>query len=271
MKSVAQRSLPPFIFDSIVKINNMRKNAAHKPKWRQIVGGLLKGRYLYVSRGHRYFNEMLCGDYDCLFIDYYESIDLLSKTVIDVGAHIGYHTLCLALMVGNDGKVVSFEPNPYNIQRFQTIIEKNRDLSDRVELHDFALSNNAGEAKFIISDQIDNMKSSGGFILGTRVTSDKRHTLPGYKAHNVRTITLDSFLAMNSYKSVKLVKIDVEGAEGLVLEGAKRLLDEQKPVLLIEIHSVSAMHRVSEIVHSFNYKIELLEEDRADRCFIAAR
>ena len=66
------------------------------------------------------------------------------------------------------------------------------------------------------------------------------------------------------------MKIDVEGAEYLVLEGGTGLLEKYRPTLLIEIHSVLNMKNVSKILAKYNYAFEVLKEDRKSRCFIAA-
>ncbi|MBK9629255.1 MAG: hypothetical protein IPO56_16580 [Flavobacteriales bacterium] len=67
------------------------------------------------------------------------------------------------------------------------------------------------------------------------------------------------------------MKIDVEGAEHLVLAGAGGGLATRSSHPPDEIHSVVCMLKVLELIHPLGYSTELLHEDRASRCFIAAR
>jgi len=67
-----------------------------------------------------------------------------------------------------------------------------------------------------------------------------------------------------------LIKIDVEGAEHLVLEGGKKFIKQYKPIILLEIHSIFNMMKCYEFFSDLNYKLELLQQEPDGRCFIAA-
>jgi len=82
---------------------------------------------------------------------------------------------------------------------------------------------------------------------------------------------LDDLAQGGGWGRVAFMKIDVEGAEHLVLEGATEVLRRDRPLLCMEIHSVACMARVAAILQQLGYSIELLKEDRPSRAHILAR
>ena len=105
------------------------------------------------------------GTYDSFI---YKVIDefgpMKGSTIWDVGAHIGYHSLAFAALVGPSGHVVAFEPNPYNIKRLHQHLERNVDLGKHITLMTCALSNVDGEEDFVFSPEIDDGRSSGSHL-----------------------------------------------------------------------------------------------------------
>ena len=69
---------------------------------------------------------------------------------------------------------------------------------------------------------------------------------------------------------MSLIKIDVEGAEHLVLEGALCILQKHHPLLMIEIHSVTSMFKTCKSLFEIGYESRVIQEDSANRCFISA-
>jgi FkbM family methyltransferase len=150
--------------------------------------------------------------------------------VFDVGAHHGWVSMWTLPLVGSKGAVYSFEPSPANlsilgwhrqVNRFTqwTIIP--RAVSDKVAL----------ETCFFVIDSGDSpMNSLTSGIPGTALMDGR-----DIGKINVQTTTLDAFCAEAGARP-NLVKIDVEGAELLVLRGAKRLLGESHPTLILAIH-----------------------------------
>ena len=68
-----------------------------------------------------------------------------------------------------------------------------------------------------------------------------------------------------------ILKIDVEGAEFLVLSGAKNILLNKKPTIFLEIHSMRNMFNVVSFLSALSYKLEILEEEPDGRVFIEAK
>jgi FkbM family methyltransferase len=138
---------------------------------------------------------------------------------IDVGANLGIHTLAAARALQGRGKVIAFEPFAGN----RTLLEKSVMLNgyaDLVEIHGVALSDRAASLPLYLGS------SSGHHSLFDLQQS-------GLDAHTVSvdTRTLDSMVTPSL--PVRLVKIDVEGAELQVLAGAAALVAAQADIALI--------------------------------------
>lgn len=142
--------------------------------------------------------------------------------VLDVGANIGYFTLLLASLTVN-GRVIAFEPIPENAQLIERSVAANR--CENVTVHRLALSDCTGEASFCVSE--DGAFSS---LIDT-------HRVKAKVSIPVTTQTLDEYLAGKHTEEIGLIKIDVEGAESLVIEGADRtLMSERVRCLMVEMN-----------------------------------
>jgi len=141
--------------------------------------------------------------------------------VIDVGANIGYYMIVLSSRVGNEGKVVCFEPEPNNISELKINLRWNN-LSN-VEVKKMAVGEENKVVK--LTSELNGKVSSEGEI-------------------EVQMVRLDTEVQ----GGVDAVKIDVEGYEGAVLEGAENIIDTYHPNLIIEIHPwLSTEHNHEEI------------------------
>lgn len=152
---------------------------------------------------------------------------LPGSKVIDVGAHVGTHTLTMAYCVGNKGRVFAFEPQPKIFRElFQNMrINMLKNLS--------CIWAAAGAKTGFIEISPITMDNEGGTpLINTCISSGKwSSTVIGGTGTYVDLITIDS-LKLNK---VSLIKIDVEGMENLVLEGAKETILKNKPVIILEI------------------------------------
>lgn len=124
-------------------------------------------------------------------------------TVIDVGANIGWYTVLASRVVGEDGLVIAFEPDPTNFALLQRNIEANDCRNVRLEQR--ALSNEPGSITLFLHERNQGMHS----VLRSDET---KHSV------EIEAVRLDDYLRDVS-RHIDFVKIDVEGAEGMVLEG----------------------------------------------------
>ncbi|HEY6118942.1 MAG TPA: FkbM family methyltransferase [Pyrinomonadaceae bacterium] len=143
---------------------------------------------------------------------------------IDVGANVGYFTLIASVCVGASGKVLAIEPNPsvaeqlrVNVQRsnLSNVITEEALCSDSVENHTETLylpdESSLGKASL--------SKSNAG----------------GLDSVKVRSATLDQLIFDHRLQGVMFVKIDVEGAELMVLRGMTETLARLRPIVVIEL------------------------------------
>lgn len=137
------------------------------------------------------------------------------NTAIDIGAHVGIWTKRLAKRFTT---VYAFEPVPDHIECCRANIE----TCTNVILETVALSNKSGMTK------MKQTRHNSGMSSLEYIPSRLRTSLE----IEVSTKTLDSFNISN----VDFMKIDVEGHEVAVLNGAKNIIDKYEPVIFIEIH-----------------------------------
>ena len=139
---------------------------------------------------------------------------------MDVGANQGYFTLQSASLVGPEGAVHAFEPSP----QVADLLEFNCRLNsrDNITLHRNAVSNECGIVEFNVATNehcgLSSMRDIGHLSI---------------KKINIPSITLDSIKETLPY--VKLVKIDVEGAEFMILQGMCELIQRDHPYIIFEL------------------------------------
>lgn len=134
------------------------------------------------------------------------------STVIDVGAHVGTHSLMMSKFTGDKGQVIAFEPQ---IKLFSELV-MNLDLNQCKNVKAYRCA--VGEESRLIEMNPPVIDNEGGTKIGKG----------GDKA---QLITLDSL----NLKNVSLIKIDVENYEYEVLLGAAKTIAENRPAIIIEI------------------------------------
>ena len=156
-----------------------------------------------------------------------EGLVLSGATVLDVGANIGAHTLHMARLVGEKGRVIAFEPTDFAIAKLVANLHANPELEKRVELHQAFLVAKAGAP-------IDATVASSWPVDGTAADDAQM----GSRAMNVsgaKAMTVDSVIAASGDPDVQLIKMDVDGHELEVLEGAQLLLERRRPIIVMEL------------------------------------
>ncbi len=191
-------------------------------------GSLMGERVVSTHYGFRYKADMgdwlgqyvyLTGVYEPPTAHVISTLLSPGDTFIDVGANSGFFTLLASRRVGPTGQVLSFEPLPSMRERITENLAINR--MENVTLHDVALSNSVGEVTFYEGPQ------------GHKGISSMRPIGEASAILQVPTMPLDDLA--DKIPSIKLIKIDVEGAEQLAIEGMKKLLAQHHPYLIIEI------------------------------------
>jgi FkbM family methyltransferase len=134
----------------------------------------------------------------------------------DIGAQAGYHTMYASSLVGPSGRVFAFEPAPLNIANLKQHLLMNH-LSNAFVI-DAAVSNINGVSYFDCADSpvAGHLSAAGGLA--------------------VRTISLDQEIDSGALPEPDYIKIDAEGAELKILDGAQKMLRRRLPILSVETH-----------------------------------
>jgi len=172
------------------------------------------GKKLIVSARDAGLGLMLRtrGEYEPLLTDYLQSKVKRGDTVVDIGANVGYFTKQLAGLAGKKGKVIGFEPSDTNWK----YLAKNIAGFSNVIIEKIALGDSKGIQKF--SEDRANPGENGLSKSGEL---------------QVETTTMDNWMKAKRIKNINLIKIDVEGAEVMVLKGAKDMIRNQKKIVVI--------------------------------------
>lgn len=149
-------------------------------------------------------------------------------TVIDIGAHVGYHSLLAARVVGSTGRVISFEPSPGNFDLLANNIRING-LSKIIHAENAALGDFSGELDLYLSSY-----NTGDHRIYSTLSDDDEIFNAGALRQSVRVavMALDEYLGERDISKVDIVKIDVQGAEMGVLSGMKKTLLRNPQLLL---------------------------------------
>jgi FkbM family methyltransferase len=146
-------------------------------------------------------------------------------TVVDVGANLGYFSLLASKLVGTGGSVVALEPNSENCRLLLSSLRLNG--VSNVELLPVAADTASGWAYYST-----HVGSNGGFVDDGDLLSRFGTVVP--------TFRLDDLVD----RKVDFLKMDVEGAEGRVVQGATRILEKDRPIVTTELKE-EMLQRVS--------------------------
>jgi FkbM family methyltransferase len=239
-----------------------------KPELHKFKEGNLNGIALYSTNSYLEYYQN--GNYDDFLTNYIAQHDLIGKVVFDLGSFVGANSLQFSRMVGTQGTVCAFEPNPFNRDRLRLNISENPDIGDRIRVFPFAVSDAPGTTNFRIHRDVDAGISSASFMDGAHTTlpEETLDTL-GFTEVEVDVCTIDEFVERTGLVPC-CMKIDIEGAEHLALFGAMKTLEAYHPILLIELHSIFCTAQVFNTLAKLGYAIELLHVEPDGRCFIGA-
>lgn len=169
--------------------------------------------------------------------------------VFDIGANIGYYSVLYSSFVGKNGKVYAFEPvNHY----YQHLIEHlNMNHIENVQAEKVILSNKKGFLEIFPGESSARVDLPDG-----DQSAWKKHL-----KEEVQTITIDEYVKEKGITRLDFVKLDVDGHESFILEGAKDTLSKFSPLILLEFceeHQSGAGRTCQDllrIITSYNYNL----------------
>jgi FkbM family methyltransferase len=147
-------------------------------------------------------------------------------TFVDVGAQIGYYSLKAAHVVGPRGHVIAIEPNPETVSKLQANIQASG--ASVIAVQPVACSDAEAMLDLFAAPEANTGETSLSMANASQ-TGAAVHT------YKVRARPLDDIVKESGVARVDVIKIDVEGAETLVLKGSQETLARFHPILMVEI------------------------------------
>lgn len=179
-------------------------------------------------------------------------------TVLDVGANIGYHSLLMSVLVGEEGRCIAIEPNPSNVKLL--LANKNLNKLEQLEILQAAAGNAWGVLQL-------NPSYSNGVVSPVTVKSIQEIT----RQETVLSLKIDGILPPDV--KVDVIKIDVEGSEFNALSGALRCIENDRPLIISEfmpggLRGISGVtpEEYLTFLTNLGYHLAVLEADHCVSC-----
>lgn len=203
---------------------------------------LVKGRHGYVlyNKNDTYVGKSIekYGEFSEAEVSFFRQICKEGDVVVEVGANIGAHTLALSQLVGKTGRVHAFEPQRIVFQNLCANMAINSIAN--AECHHAAVG---AEDGFVEIPDLE---------YGTRANFGGISARQFKAGHKVRLVRLDSYLDI---PRLKLLKIDVEGMEQEVIDGARGLIGRLRPVIYLENDRRDRSKNLIELLWSLDYTL----------------
>jgi FkbM family methyltransferase len=164
------------------------------------------------------------GEYEPIETHLLKAIANRSQVVIDVGSNVGYYAVELGKVMGSFSRLLAIEPVLESFKQLQRNVQLN-ELNDRVNMFMTAVGSSEGTAEIFIPE------TSGSSAASTR----NLHNEENHSSQIVHVTTVDAIMSSSGLDKCDLIKIDVEGAELMVLQGATRTIKKHKPVIFAEL------------------------------------
>ena len=244
--SVALRSMPPFrgkvrVTDALARIASITGGG-----WGTCALGT--GATLRVNLSDRIERQMWGGCYEPHVQGALRAWLAPGNTFVDIGAHVGYHAVLGASLVGSRGRVFAFEADPGNFAR----------LADHLRPFSWATAMNVAvwstTGKVIFERSSEPGESGWGTVAAVRDLAKGKH-------FSIDTISLDDWSQQNGIENVSVMKVDAEGSEVSILQGARNFLQRAKPAIIIEANDVvlrqanSSALELTEILRGEGYEL----------------
>lgn len=208
-----------------------------------ISGGPAKGLIFPVKLPQD--KQMWIGTWELAFAEALQQYVQAGWVCYDIGGYKGYYSGVMAMKGAKE--VFVFEPMPANAEKIKKLIELNPALPIRLKEYAVSDSNEQAVFKLMPEETMGKLESSSFQSADQSVTE-----------LTVNCVTLDE-LTRSGVPEPDFIKIDVEGAEEFVLQGAAQLLERKQPFLMIEVHSPAIGQRCMGVLRKYYKTITVLE------------
>jgi FkbM family methyltransferase len=166
--------------------------------------------------------------YEDMLEQVYMSVLRRGGCAIDIGAHIGRHSIPMAKAIGSSGKVYAFEPLPkiFNVLEENCLsIANAKKNHGTIQCFRTALGDANGETSFVY---VPDFPEFSGF-------ERRKYHMPDIRSEEIMVpvVKLDSYI--DEIDNVQFIKIDAEGGELSILRGATNLIKKYRPVISFEL------------------------------------
>jgi len=191
--------------------------------------------------------ELLVGRHERETIAQIDKLVKPGMVVLDIGAHVGYYARRCARLVGEEGKIICFEPHPRtfkmlmnNVTKYGNVLAAQVAVSDQdgtAELYDYLIMSASGSLHYDESLRDLQKSHTAAGDVAPRLARD----LPVEK-FTVQVTSVDKVLAEQSIEQVDVIKMDIEGAEINALRGMKTTIQKSPRLRLIMEYNPQALH-----------------------------
>lgn len=209
-----------------------------------VVVGPLRGARWMVAAGNR---SCWLGVYEWEKQNTFARLVSVGDVVFDVGANAGFYTVLASRLASRKGRVISFEPDPTNLTALRRHVEING--LQNVTIVPAAVSDSSGHGKFRRDKHQGRLDPKGDI--------------------EVQIVHLDALWMGSTVPRPALIKVDVEGEELAVIRGARRVLAECRPVVLVAAHSAKLRDECRQELQTSGYEVQSLD-DRSELCELIA-
>jgi len=201
-----------------------------------IIQGPLKGKRWIVGAGDN--NGFWLGSYELETPRILEQNISIGDVVYDIGANVGFYTLLASFLTGKRGQVLSFEPFPTNIRFLRRHILLNKFTN--VSIFEAAIADKEGVMCFK-----EGVNSAEGRL------SDEGNL-------QVKVMALDKLVRDKVIPPPQMMKIDVEGAELKLFEGASEVIKGYRPKIILSTHGEIVHDACIKYLQSMGYRLEAI-------------
>jgi len=198
------------------------------------------GTYIPIDHSIAMYRYVYYGVYEEYFINFLKRILKSGDIVIEPGVNIGYVTAILSSLVGSSGKIFAIEPSRICFEKIQTYL-----INPNIKLLNKALSDKTGESAFIDKGIVISHGYSTLSEFTKKESGDSEYLIP--------ITSVDDLMLEHMIDHIRLLKLDIEGAELLALKGSSNALSNKKiDYVLVETTFNNENHKTNKLIeHEF--------------------
>lgn len=178
------------------------------------------------------------------------------KVAWDCGAHFGIYTITFSSLVGPDGQVVAFEPDPVSFSRLHRHVAMNR--ARNVVCLEAAAGDSDGESVMVVDRGLGSTQSHllySGEEIGERTSTQR-----------VRLAAADTLVGAGRIRCPDFIKLDVEGHGGAAVRGAVESIRRSRPFIVASMHSPQEIEGIREVLEPLGYGVERFAGAQLEAC-----